>query len=262
MKPGSRTGVPLLDDTSERDAGRQPPARPNGRDHAGTLTIGAERARNLLLVVVAVLSVLTFLAMAARRWVPGSVTAHALWFFDATQEATVPTFFSSLLLLACAGSAAFVAARETGPRARRWWMLAAVFVALSLDETIAFHEATIVPLRHSLEAGSIFYFTWVVPGIAFILAAGFAFRSLIADLSQPQRKAAVSGAVLFFTGALGFELAEGWVVDGYGAKTLALIPLGTVEEALEMVGATLFLYALMLRLEPWSGTLRLRKPLE
>jgi hypothetical protein len=209
--------------------------------------------RNVLLGAAGVFSLLTLLARLAERWWPESTTANGLAFFDAVREATVPTFFSALLLLACAGLAAAMAP-VTGRR--RWRLLAGALGLLALDEAVALHEATIGPLRDALDAGGVFYFTWVIPGAALLAGAIVVFRSLLADLSPSERRLAVAATALFFTGALGFELAEGFVVDRYGQRALANIPLQTVEEALEMVGATLFLYALLERLEPWVATLR------
>jgi hypothetical protein len=212
--------------------------------------------RNVLLWITAVFSVLTLLSRLADHQWPGSTTANALFFFDATEEATVANVFSALLLLGSAGLAVGIARVVRRPR---WLVLAAALALLSLDEAVAVHESTIKPLRRTLDAGGFLYFTWVVPGAVLVVVGIVAFRSLLDDLDTRGRRLAVLAVVMFFGAALGFELIEGWVVDRSGHRALGLIPLVTVEEALEMVGATLFLYVLAERLAPWVGTLRLRE---
>lgn len=220
------------------------------------LTLEPRRVRTVLLGVVAILIVLSLMAQSARRWAPGSPTAHALAFFNVGYEVTVPSFFSALMLLACAALAGAIAATRAR-LAGRWWILAAVLLALSVDEAIAFHEATIKPLRRLLDAGGVLYFTWIVPGVGFVLVACGAFRALLTDLSRQQARLLLMAVALYFAGALGLEATEGWVVDRHGMDSLALQPLIGVEEALEMTGVVLFMYVLMDRLAPWAGTLRL-----
>jgi hypothetical protein len=210
----------------------------------------------VLLSAVAVLGALSLAAQATREWAHGSVTANALHFFNATYESTVPTLFSALLLLACAGCAAALASSGI-PQRRRWWLLCAVLIAFTVDESVGFHEATMAPLRRLLDAGGVLYYTWVVPGTLFVVLAVAAFGPLARELAGTQRRLFAAAAALYFGGALGLEFAGGWVAERYGETSAQLLPLSAAEEILEMVGAVLFLYVLMERLGPWHGTLRL-----
>lgn len=222
------------------------------------LTLEPRRVRGVLLLAVAALSALTVVSRSADQWAHGSTTAAGLEFFDAALEASVPTFFTSLLLLASAVLAVAMA-RADASMAGRWRLLALVLVALALDETIAFHEATIKPLRELLDVGGVLYFTWVVPGILFVIAVCATFAPLPARLPQPEGRIFVAAAAVFFGGAIGFELAEGWVVDRHGDASAALVPLTSIEETFEMVGVVLLLYALMQRLAPWAAAVRLTR---
>lgn len=180
----------------------------------------------MLLWVVAVFTVLAVVAQLVREWAPGSVTANGLVFVDATREQSIPTLFSTLLLLACAGLLVAVASRSARLRTR-WRLLAAVTAFLGIDEAISMHEATIPPLRRLLDADGILYSAWVVP------------------------------AALFLGSAIGIELVEGWIASSYGDADARLIPASTTQEALELTGVVLFLYVLMDRLAPWQAMLRL-----
>jgi hypothetical protein len=210
------------------------------------VALAPRRVRAVLLWAVAAFTVLTAAAQVARELWPGSVTANALYFFDASVEATIPTLFSTLLLVACAVLLV-----------SRWPLLAAVVALLALDETAGFHEATVRPLRRLLDADGVLYYTWVIPGALFAVALIPLFRPLVADLNQRQRRLLVVAAVTFFGSALGLELVEGWLANEHGDTDARLIPVSTAQEALEMTGAVLFLYVLMDRLAPWRAALRI-----
>jgi hypothetical protein len=137
-------------------------------------------------------------------------------------------------------------------------VLAAVLAALALDESVSFHESTVEPLRNTLDAGGFLYYTWVVPGVFLLMAAALALRPALRTLEPGVRRAAVAGALMFAVGAVGFEFFEGWIVDRHGAEAAGLVPLVVVEEAFEMFGATVFLYALLRHVAPLSGTFALR----
>jgi hypothetical protein len=226
-----------------------------GGGFGARLTLEPRRVLRVLLVTVAALAVLTVLARSAARWVPDSITANGLAVLDAGSAASVPTFFTSLLLLACAVLAAAVA-RVDVSMTKRWRMLGLVLAALALDETIELHETTSGPLRDLFNAGGVLYFTWVIPGIVFVMALAVLFAALPGRLPETQRRLFVAAVALFFGAAIGLELVEGWL-EPYGEYSVALIAMVSIEETLEMVGVVLLLYALMLRLAPWSGTVRL-----
>lgn len=221
-------------------------------------TLDPKRVRAVLLWPVAAFTVLTLASRVMDEWTPGSVTANALHFFDASVEGTIPTFFSALLLLASAGLLATIASGAVRCRVR-WWLLAAVLAFLALDEAAALHEASGPPLRRLLDAGGALYYTWVIPAAFFVVALIPAFRPLVGELSRGQRRLFLTAAVMFFGSALGFELIEGWLAEEHGEGDATLIPLFTAEEAFEMTGAVLFLSVLVDVLSPSHLTLRFER---
>ena len=221
------------------------------------VTLDPRRIRRVLLATVAVLAVLTALSRSAHHWAPGSPTAYGLGIFDAGLEASVATFLTALLLLASAVLAA-AAARADALMAWRWRLFALVLAVLAIDEAVELHEMTIGPVRRLLDAGGVLYFAWVVPGALFVVALVVVLRPLLDSLPRRERRVLVVAGALFFGGAIGFELAEGWVFENHGGdEAVALIPLISVEETFEMVGVVLLLHGLMLHLAPWAGTVQL-----
>jgi hypothetical protein len=60
-----------------------------------------------------------------------------------------------------------------------WYLLAIIFVFLSIDETAVIHEKLWKPLHLSLETTGLFYYAWVIPyGIVSILIPLFFFKFL------------------------------------------------------------------------------------
>src|SRR5262245_8976364 len=68
---------------------------------------------------------------------------HNLRIFDLDGEQTIPAWYSSMLMWTAAGLLALQAALASSTRQRtrwHWWVLAAIFAYLSLDESVNFHE--------------------------------------------------------------------------------------------------------------------------
>ena len=210
-----------------------------------------------LLVAVAVFSLTTALRGAAQM-----VDAQGLqWLlgpWDSGEEATVPTWFSSGLLGAN-GLAAALIATSVGRRTRdgRWWLLLFAFLTLlSIDEVARFHERTIEPLRDSLGATGLLYYTWVIPGFLIVAAGGALMFRFWTRLPTTTRFGMVAAALLYFGGALVLEMVSGLLRTRYGVG-LATAGTSIVEEALEMLGSTVLLWVLLDHLRQTTPTLRL-----
>lgn len=198
-----------------------------------------------LLVVSAGIVVLS-LAVTVAAWrlqvaAPGSAPITALRWFDVNSERNVPTAWSALLLLACAGTAALLALRGSG------WLLVAVTCGfLALDESFELHER--LGGLGTAVADDRLHFAWVVPGAALACVVGLVLlQRLRTQPVEVRRRLVVAGAV-YLTGALLLETLSGQVLRAYGAGGKAYTLVTSVEEGLEMAGASLLLAALLLQL--------------
>ena len=194
-------------------------------------------------VVVMSLAV-TFAAWRLQVAAPGSAPIAALRWFDVSSERNVPTAWSALLLLSCAVTAALLAVRGRGGAG---WVLVSVTCAfLALDESFELHER-LGGLGASV-ADDRLHFAWVVPGAALACVAGLVLlRRLRAQPLLVRRRLVVAGAV-YLTGALVLETVSGQVLRAHGAGGKAYTLVTSVEEGLEMAGASLLLAALLLQL--------------
>ena len=201
------------------------------------------------LLVVSGGVVVMSLAVTVAAWrlqvaAPGSAPITALQWFDVNSERNVPTAWSALLLLASAVTAALLAVRARGGSG---WLLVAVTCSfLALDESLELHER-LGGLGASV-ADDRLHFAWVVPGAALACVVGLVLlRRLRTQPVEVRRRLVVAGAV-YLTGALLLETLSGQVLRTHGAGGKAYTLVTSVEEGLEMAGASLLLTALLVQL--------------
>jgi hypothetical protein len=204
--------------------------------------------RRLAVILISVLVLLTVAGFAAEygRNILGS-RSPLIDFFSLTEEKNVPTWWSTFLLLACAFVLFAISATKTraaGEFKKHWTVLAVIFCYLSIDEFVEIHEwLTAIPSLANLHG--ILYYGWVVPAAFFVLAFAFCYLKFLFHLPTRTRiKVALAGA-LFVGGALGVELILGAWTETHDEQDFVWSMIGLVEEAMEMVGSSLFLYALL-----------------
>ncbi len=181
--------------------------------------------------------------------------------FDLDQEANVPTFFSTMLLLFnCALFGFIAAARRRGRDAYAcyWASLSLGFLFLALDEAAVLHEKLIEPLRNLFNASGIFYFAWVIFAIPIVLLLGLIYIRFLKYLPKSTMIGIVLGAGVYLSGTLGFELVGGWYANNYNENGPMFDVLTTIEETLEMAGLILLAYTLLSYLRDHIQELKLR----
>lgn len=176
---------------------------------------------------------------------------HILGFvplFDIDEEANVPSWFSSVLLLICAGllwAHARHAQESSDPHRRGWAGLAGIFLFASLDETAAIHERVGALLKGVRGLHPSLYFAWVVPAIALLIVFALVYARFVFALPKPTRVRFIVAGVLYVGGAVGIEMLGGNHASRYGMKTPGFGLLTHAEELCEMLGLVLFIYGLM-----------------
>jgi hypothetical protein len=205
-------------------------------------------------VLVKVVVILVALDIAANLYLqarPGPDTAALTRLFLLDSEGNIPTYFSSVLLglSALVLTLAALSARHQHQRfANRWLFLGLVFAYLSMDEIVQIHERWDVVIRRligdpTLSGG------WVIVAAGLVVLSAGIWLPLF--LSQPARIRAlwVLAGAMYVAGALGVEI----IAKPYQpAETASLgyLVFVALEEALEMFGASLFLYSLLVSLQP------------
>ena len=164
-----------------------------------------------------------------------------------SEEANVPTWYSSMLLFGCALALASIAilVRSAGGRmVKQWAALAAVFGYMSLDETAQIHER-LNSLHALANLRGVFYFGWIIPAGVIVLALGAAYLPFVLHLPKTTRTRFIVAGAIYVGGALVMEMPLGAWATKHGENNLGYALIDAVEETMEMAGASLFLAALM-----------------
>lgn len=122
--------------------------------------------------------------------------------FDLDRENSIPTFFSASLLLFAAFLLWIISVVKRKSRDAytfQWAMLGFIFLCLSVDEAAGVHELLIKPMRELLggRASGIFYFAWVIPGMAFTLFLALVFFRFLLHLPTQTMLFFILAAVLY-----------------------------------------------------------------
>lgn len=184
--------------------------------------------------------------------------------FNFDTEKNIPTFFSALALLFASFLLSLISKthKRNGSAYRYWASSAAVFLFLSIDEITTLHEKLVIPSRELLNASGLFYYAWVIPyGIGLVVLLFIYFRFLMGLPKEIMRLFFISGTI-FVTGAIGFELLEGRHAELNGKDNLLSAFYYTTEEFLEMLGVSLFIYALLLYMVKQFGSIAIAIAIE
>jgi len=169
--------------------------------------------------------------------------------FELNREANIPTWFSSLLLILNAFILAIIAIRtkaQQGPYYTQWFVLAAIFLYLSIDESALLHEMVEKPVRRALDLSGYLYFAWIIPAVCCLIALGLYIRRFLFDLPKSTRWLFLIAGAVFVGGAVGMEaIGSNIFYTHRGHKTMAYNLWATLEESFEMFGWIIFFYALL-----------------
>lgn len=219
------------------------------------MTLREHPIRRALLILCGVISVLGLSAELIHHKAP-QIQWVILPFLSLSVEGNLPTWYSSALLLGCGLLLLLCAAgvRQSGaPFFRRWLLLGAIFVFMSLDEAVELHEN----LGRFVDLHGVLHFSWVIPAGLIVLCLGLAYIPFLRHLPAPTARRFIVAGILYVGGALFLELPLGWWTERAGEHSLGYALIDWVEETLEMLGATLFLLALLRHLREQHGELRL-----
>lgn len=204
--------------------------------------------RRLMVVLICIILLLCAAGVVAEyaRYILGS-KSPVVDYFSLTEEQNVPTWWSSFLLAADAVVLATIASikrREKAAFKTHWAVLSAIFFYMSIDELVEIHEW--LNNIHALEnLHGLIHYGWVIPAGAVVVVFALSYLKFLLHLPMRTRIEVALAGVTYVGGALGIELILGLWTDTHGELNFTWAMIGLVEEALEMVGASLFLLALL-----------------
>ena len=165
--------------------------------------------------------------------------------FNLNHEANIPTFYQCFALLACSVFLAVIANfhHQNGESYFYWGSLAVIFLFLSVDEFAMLHERLVLPFRTMFNATGVLYFAWVIPYAVLVALVGILYLRFLLRLPHRTRMLFVLAGIIYVSGALVLEMADGYFVSKK-IDNIGFAIVNTIEEYLEMFGIIVFIYAL------------------
>jgi len=213
-------------------------------------------ARKVFIALLTIISILLVLNIWSYLAIDDFKSLEPGIFFKKTNfntEKNIPSIFSGSLHFVAAIILSIIGLSRLRIDNKKvfWFCLSFLFLFVGLDEILRIHEKLNGYLSNLWDTSGIFYYTWVIPyGIALILIALACFKPLFALPKQTLRHFILS-AIIFLLGAVGMEMFTGWYISHQNLEGLDIdrmpfiFVLYTIEELLEMLGISFFIYALL-----------------
>lgn len=196
-------------------------------------------------------------ALASLSFISGLIWFAGLgpWvrIINVDNDLSLPSWFSAVLLLFSSALLAVIAyakKSETSPRyGHRWTALAIIFLFLCCDEMIRIHERVAnVLVKPALDAlgivpGGVLSNPWVLVYGPLVIVFALAYLGFWLDLPSRVKWLFFAAGGLYVGGALGVELATAWYNSA--DNDFGIFLTTHLEELMEMLGAVVFIYALM-----------------
>jgi hypothetical protein len=174
-------------------------------------------------------------------------------------EASIPAFFSAVMLVAAAGIAAVLSRIEGGRAARdgrAWIFITGLLLFMAVDEASSIHEIVNHLGRRRAEDGFLYYL-WVIPFGGVALACIAILLPFWWRLPASTKWWLAAAAALFIGCAIGLELVEASLVAVAGEEAAFLrwdvIAAVTAEEGGEMLAVAMAIRALLHHLAMLQG---------
>ncbi len=177
--------------------------------------------------------------------------------FNVNAEASIPTWYSQLLLFTAA-ALLFLCAKTSKSFRKHWYGLSGLFLFLSIDEGASIHELTTEPIRDffSINSGPLYY-SWIILYGALVLFLLVVLWKFIMSLNIKTRGLFVLSGAIFIFGAVILESMGAQIAAQYGETVSSYSFVVMAEEFFEMIGVSVFIYALTDRLVNRNDTFKL-----
>jgi hypothetical protein len=217
----------------------------------------------ILLILIGICALLVGLSIFGQylKYFPGEIDMHGAFeefgvdllikSFYTDAEANVPTYFNTLILFIPSMIFAAIGAWKSSIKDKfkfQWSGLALIFLYLSMDEASVLHEKLIPPMRALFNYerfGGIFYFAWVIPGMAAVFLFMLAYLRFFLRLENKYKILFFISLAIYVGGIIGGEMISGHFAGTLGFKNFTYAAYTSAEESLEWIGCSLLIYSLL-----------------
>ncbi|NNF78714.1 MAG: hypothetical protein HKN05_11860 [Rhizobiales bacterium] len=238
----------MTDHPAFNSAYEQP--RPALGAHKARMILDTRLCAKTLFIVAVVLTIVGAFANIVIYQIadtPQAGIARVMSRFDLGHEPSLPAWFSSMVLLLNSAMLILISRAKSAsadPFTMHWLALGLIFLGLSIDEAVMFHEMIDKLISFGVSTNGFLLFPWAVVGLGFALVVFFAYYKFLANLPLRFATLFIASGSLFVGGAVGMEFLAGNIIDQYGVASIFHTIVQTIEEGLEMAGSILFFYTL------------------
>ncbi|MEM7464289.1 MAG: hypothetical protein AAF362_16575 [Pseudomonadota bacterium] len=168
--------------------------------------------------------------------------------FQLDAERSIPSWYENLAMAAASALLAIIAlfsVLNDRKNTLAWTVLASIFLLMSIDGAVSFHEISVEPLRGALDLGGIFHFSWVILAAPIVFGLGVCFIPFLLRIPRNIALGFIAAGTVFVGGALGTEFICGYFASAQGMDSVGYKITAACQEALESIGLTLFLTVLL-----------------
>lgn len=201
--------------------------------------------------VIGLLLFMNIVSVISRLYFNNEITV-----FDFDVEGNLPTLYSFFNLLLSSALLHLIAShckevnRSLYPS---WLSLSFIFLFLAFDELLSIHEKLGVVFKEVFDTSGFFHYAWVIPyGIA-VFALLILYTKFLFKLPKNTLSLFLLAGGLFILGAIGFEMIGGNHMSQFGGHNLMTALYYTCEELFEMIGISVFIYALLIHITVNQG---------
>lgn len=199
-------------------------------------------------IVIAIVSLISeYLVEVVFAQEDSSILLDFLDLFSVNLEDSIPTWYSVLILFVTAVLLFVIAKGKSQSKndyTSYWWGLAFIFLYFSMDEGAVIHEIFAIPLQEAFNTDGFFAFGWQILAFPLVIIFGLVYLKFLFHLPPKTRNCFIVSAVLYAGGALIFEGFSASQYDSAGIS-MTYLSLATIEEFFEILGVSLFIFALL-----------------
>lgn len=174
--------------------------------------------------------------------------ARLLELLSINTHQSVPIWYSTILFFLAASLLAWIALTgraRSEPHSPYWTGLALAFLYISMDKGTTIHEVASDLLRSIFKASGFLQSVWLILGISLAAVVGTLYVRFWWRLPGRARILFALAAAVYVGGAAGIEALSTRQYYLDEGKSFRYLVISSVEETFEMLGAVIFIYALL-----------------
>ena len=202
--------------------------------------------RNLLIIILFLMTANTA-GLISRLYLDHGNVFGLIDLFNVDREHNIPTIFSALLLIFSSILLYFISHWHKQERSAyiSWLGLSVIFAFLSVDELASLHERLGRSFASAFELPGYFHFAWVVPYGILAILFGIVYLRFLLKIPRTTAGYFILAGIIYVGGAIGFEMISSWIVNMGMIYSLPYEITVGFEEFFEMLGVSIFIYALL-----------------